>query len=233
MHVGLAWECKPGRGLLAHPRPVFRRPDRLQEWVVALSLAPAWLFNVDEWRPGLVQLWRQHMPAAAAVDWWMQQTAAPGGSEGRCSLSRQQQRLSAICSTDYLSLIGELLGPVAGKVAVQHAQQVDMDAPVSVAQVDTTPVAASWCGSFVCGRHSHALPGCCRQLLRHTFPVHACRSCPAHVRCHRGSRPSFQPRRGARFGNPTPPDPQHHRQGSRAAPQSNQRSDSSAFNASC
>lgn len=129
MHVGLAWECKPGRGLLAHPRPVFRRPDRLQEWVVALSLAPAWLFNADEWRPGLVQLWRQHMPAAAAVDWWMQQTAAPGASEGRCSLSRQQQRLSAICSTEYLGLIGELLGPVAGKVAVQHAQQAGVGAP--------------------------------------------------------------------------------------------------------
>lgn len=137
MHVGLAWECKPGRGLLAHPRPVFRRPDRLQEWVVALSLAPAWLFNVDEWRPGLVQLWRQHMPAAAAVDWWMQQTGAPGGSEGRCSLSRQQQRLSAICSDDYLSLIGELLGPVAGKMAVQHAQQAGVGVAVPIAWVDT------------------------------------------------------------------------------------------------
>ena len=93
----------------------------LQEWVVALSFLPAWPADAEQWRPGLVQLWQQFMPAAAQqISWWMSQLAVPCSGEQQGRLDQQRQRLSTVCSVDYIQLIQELLGPVAGERTWLH-----------------------------------------------------------------------------------------------------------------
>lgn len=73
------------------------------------------------WRAAWVRLWRQHMPAAEQLAWWMGQLAPASGSERRLRLAHQRPRLYALCSVEYIELVAELLGPVAGEGTAQNA----------------------------------------------------------------------------------------------------------------
>lgn len=83
---------------------------------MALSAPTAWERCKPTPQGALEQLWEQHMPPGAAVAWWMQQLAPAEARGGWLPhLHEQRQRVYALCSLDYLELVGKLLGPVAGE----------------------------------------------------------------------------------------------------------------------
>ena len=132
--AGLAWQlpaalprhsgCPSGEQLLQAARLLLASGHEecgrhiLREWVAALSFPKAWLHCRPPVGGQLAALWRQHMDPAAALAWWQERLGcAPGGGGGEGQRSQPRHRLHALCGTEFVELVGQLMGPVAGEHA--------------------------------------------------------------------------------------------------------------------
>lgn len=84
----------------------------LREWVLALSLPAMWHTCQTPSLEQLVQLWHQHMQPAEQHAWFTERQyhmrhKQPKGEHLQC--------MYALCTLEFVRLIGKLLGPVAGE----------------------------------------------------------------------------------------------------------------------